>query len=132
MTTEEAIERLNTVLAHAWMVRTFLKHAEEIQEDADFLEVPRTVFDYCRAVEPAQQRGDWATYLHRVRSKLGKLRRVAEFFAANHMQKSDHTNYQMAALSLSGCVRAIEEVLAALPPAPPAGAEAQPGAAHSP
>lgn len=115
MTPEQAVERLNVILAHAWMVRTFLKHAEEIQEDADFLEVPRTVFDYCRAVEPAQQRGDVATYLHRVRSKLPKLRRVAEFFAANYKQKSDHTNYQMAALSLTGCVAEIETVLAALP-----------------
>ena len=30
MSPEQAMERLNLVLAHAWMVRTFLKHAEEI------------------------------------------------------------------------------------------------------
>ena len=59
------------------MVRTFLKHAEEIQDDESFLEVPRTIFDYCRAVEPARERGDTATYLHRIRSKLSKLRRAA-------------------------------------------------------
>ena len=57
MTPEQAIERLDVVLAHAWMVRTFLKHAEEIQDDESFLEVPRTIFDYCRAVEPARERG---------------------------------------------------------------------------
>jgi len=126
MTPEEAVRRLDVILAHAWMVRTFLKHAEEIQEDADFLEVPRALFDFCRAVEPARERGDAATYLHRVRSKLSKLRRAAEFFAANYKQKSDHTNYQMAALSLTGCVAEIEAVLAALPrgPAPAAGGDA--------
>ena len=31
MTPAEAVPRLETILAHAWMVRTFLKHAEEIQ-----------------------------------------------------------------------------------------------------
>jgi hypothetical protein len=115
MSPEEAVRRLDVVLAHAWMVRTFLKHAEEVQEDEEFLEVPRTVFDYCRAVEPARQRGDVKDYLHRIRGKLPKLRRVAEFFAREHRRVSDHTNYQMAAQSLSGCVKEIEEVLAALP-----------------
>jgi hypothetical protein len=118
MTPEQAVERLNVTLAHAWMIRTFLKHAEEIQEDEEMLEVPRTIFDYCRAVEPAHQRGDTKDYLHRIRGKLSKLRRVAEFFAANYQRASDHTNFQMAAASLSGCVREIEEVLAAIPPSP--------------
>jgi hypothetical protein len=117
----EAVERLNVVLAHLWMVRTFLKHADEIQDDEELLDVPRTVFDYVRAVEPAFQRGDWKDYLHRIRGKLPKLRRVAELLAAQHRRVSDHTNFQMAALSLSGCVRQIEEVLAALPPPGPGG-----------
>jgi hypothetical protein len=114
MTPEQAVERLNMVLAHAWMVRTFLKHAEEIQEDEEFLDVPRTIFDYVRAVEPASQRGDVKDYLHRIRGKLPKLRKAADFFAAEHQRVSDHTNYQMAAASLSGCVRQIEEVLAGI------------------
>jgi hypothetical protein len=117
---EQAVERLNVVLAHLWMVRTFLKHADEIQEDEELLDVPRTVFDYVRAVEPAFQRGDVKDYLHRIRGKLPKLRRVAELLAAEHRRVSDHTNFQMAALSLSGCVRQIEEVLAALAPSAPA------------
>jgi hypothetical protein len=113
MTPEQAAERLDVVLAHAWMVRTFLKHAEEIQED-ELMEVPRTIFDYCRAVEPARQAGDLKEYLHRIRGKLSKLRRAAEAFAANYRRVSDHTNFHMAAASLTGCVREIEEVLAAL------------------
>jgi hypothetical protein len=116
VTPEQAVERLNVILAHAWMVRTYLKHADEIQEDEEFLEVPRMIFDYVRAVEPAGQRGDHKEYLHRIKGKLPKLRRVAEFFAANHKRVSDHTNYQMAAVSLTGCVRAIEEILAAVQP----------------
>ena len=58
MSPEEAVGRLNAILAHAWMVRTFLKHADEIQDDEELLEVPRTVFDYVRMVEPSYQRGD--------------------------------------------------------------------------
>jgi hypothetical protein len=50
--------------------------------------------------------------LHRVRGKLPKLRRAAEFFAQEYRRVSDHTNFQMAAESLSGCVRQIEEILA--------------------
>jgi hypothetical protein len=123
MTPEQAVERLSVVFAHLWMVRTFLKHAEEIQDDENLLDVPRTVFDYVRATEPAYQRGDLKEYLHRAKGKLPKLRRAAELFAREFRRVSDHTNYQMAALSLSGCVRQIEEVLAGV-----AAEEARPGA----
>jgi hypothetical protein len=109
---EEAVERLNVVLAHAWMVRTFLKHADEIQDDEELLDVPRTVFDYTRAVEPAYLRKDVKDYLHRIRGKLPKLRRAAELLAREFRRASDHTNFQMASLSLTGCVRQIEEILA--------------------
>jgi hypothetical protein len=114
MSPEQAVERLNVLFAHAWMVRNFLKHADEVQEDEEMLDVHRTIFDCIRAVEPARERGDWKEYLHRARGKLPKLRRAAELFAREHRRVSDHTNFQMAALSLSGCVRQIEEVLAAV------------------
>ena len=116
MTPEQAVEKLNAILAHAWMVRAFLKHADEIQEDEAMLDVHRVIFDYVRAVEPAAQRGDAKEYLHRARGKLPKLRRVAEFLATEYRRISDHTNYQMASRSLTDCVRQIEEVLAAVGP----------------
>jgi hypothetical protein len=119
VTSEEAVHRLNTVLAHAWMVRTFLKHADEIQEDEELLDVPRNIFDYVRAVEPAFQRGDLKDYLHRIKGKLPKLRRAAELFEREYRRVSDHTNFQMAALSLGGCVKEIEEILAGVGVDPP-------------
>ena len=124
MTPEEAMERLNVVMAHAWMVRNFLKHAEEVQDDPEMLDVHRMIFDFIRAAEPSYQRKDAKEYLHRVRGKLPKLRRVADYFAAEWRRVSAHTNFEMAALSLRGCVRRIEEILAALPPRPPGGAAA--------
>jgi hypothetical protein len=106
------MQRLNVVLAHAWMVRAFLKHADEVQDDEELLDVHRTVFDYIRATEPSWQRQDAKEYLHRIKSKLPKLRRAAEFLAENYQRVSDHTNFEMAARSLSGCVRQIEEIVA--------------------
>ena len=114
MTPEEAMERLNTVLAHAWMVRTFLKHSEEISDDAEMLEVHRMIFDYCRVVEPAYERKDAKEYLHRIKGKLPKLRKQSEFFSANYRRITDHTNFQMAAVALTGCVQRIEEIIAAV------------------
>ena len=114
MTPDQAMDRLNIILAHAWMVRNFLKHAEEVQEDEEMLEVHRMIFDYIRALEPSFQRRDSKEYLHRARGKLPKLRRVAEYFEREHRRVSDHTNFQMAAASLTACVRQIEEVLAAV------------------
>lgn len=121
MTPEQAVERLNIVLAHAWMVRTFLKHAEEIQDDELMRDVPRTLYDCIRAVEPAYQRKDTAEYLRRLRGKLPKFRRAAEYFNAHYKQFSPHTNYEMAALSLLGVVRHMEEIFAELDRERPSG-----------
>ena len=114
MTPEQAVERFDVLLAHLWMVRTFLKHADEIQEDPELLDVPRTLFDSIRAVEPARERGDHAEYLNRLSGKLSKIRRAAELFQREYKRVSDHTNFQMAAQSLSGCVKQMEEIFAAL------------------
>ncbi len=121
MTPAEAMKRINVILAHAWMVRTFLKHADEIQGDEEMLEVHRVIFDYIRALEPSFQRQDAKEYLHRARGKLPKLKRMAELFAREHRRVSDHTNFDMAAASLSGCVQQIEEILA----------QVQPGGGHA-
>ncbi len=108
------MERINTVLAHAWMVRAFLKHADEVQEDEELLEVHRMIYDYIRAVEPSYQRKNASEYVRRASGKLAKLKRVEQLFAREHRRVSDHTNFQMAAASLSACVREIEQALAAV------------------
>ena len=114
----EAVQRLNVCLAHLWMIRTFLKHADEIVEDADLIEIPRLLYDSIRAVEPAFLRGDHATYLRRLRGKLSKLRAGAELLAREHKRVSAHTNFEMASLSLSGTVKQMEEIFAAMAATP--------------
>lgn len=116
MTPEQAMERLNLILAHAWMVRAFLKHADEIQDHEEMLEVHRAIFDFIRAVEPSYQRKDAKEYLRRLTGKLPKLRKAAEYFAQHYKTVSDHTNFQMAALSLAGCVQHIKDILADMEP----------------
>jgi hypothetical protein len=114
MSAEEAVKRLNTILAHAWMIRTFLKHADEIQASEDMLDVPRTLYDSIRAVEPAFQRGDLADFLRRLKGKLPKLRRAADYFAGHFKEFSPHTNFEMASASLLGVVQHMEEIFAAV------------------
>jgi hypothetical protein len=114
MSPEEAVTRLRTVLAHAWMIRTFLKHADEIQADEGMLDVPRTLYDSIRAVEPAFERGDFGDFLRRLKGKLPKLRRAAEHFNAHFKEFSPHTNFEMAAASLLGVVKGMEEIFAAV------------------
>ena len=114
MSPPEAIERLNAVLAHLWMIRTFLKQADEVTEDEQLIEVPRLLYDSIRAVEPAFLAGDHTTYIRRMKGKLPKLKKCAELFAAEYKRVSAHTNFEMASASLTGAVRQMEEVLAAV------------------
>jgi hypothetical protein len=114
------------------MIRTFLKHADEIQASEDMLDVPRTLYDSIRAVEPAFLRGDLADFLRRLKGKLPKLRRAADYFAAHFKEFSPHTNFEMASASLLGVVKHMEEIFAAvdwnavkaLPPVPRPQADA--------
>ena len=114
MTPADAIAELNVVLAHLWMIRTFLKHADDIQDDDELLDVPRLLYDSIRAVEPAFQRGDAAEFLRRLKGKVPKLRKSAEFFAREYRRASVHTNFEMAALSYTGAVRRMDEIIAAV------------------
>lgn len=111
---ELAVERLTTQLSHLWMVRTFLKHAPEIEDDQELLEVPRTLFDCIRAVEPARERGDWTDFLRRLQGKMSKIRRAAELLQREHKRVSDHTNFQMAVASLNGAVHQMDQIFATL------------------
>jgi hypothetical protein len=118
MAPEEVMRRLNVINAHLWMVRRFLKHAEELEQAPHLHEVHRQIFDYVRALEPSWQRQDAQEYLRRARGKLPKLKRVAELLASSYRQVSDHTNFEMAAVSLMGCVEQIEELLNAVSASP--------------
>ena len=110
-TPEQIVSECQDVMAHAWMVRTFVKHSEEAEEFPELMNLARTVFDIARALET--RTGEPAGYLQMLRKKIGKLRRAAEQFRADAPRASAHMNFQQAVLSINACVRRLDELLAA-------------------
>lgn len=91
------VERSQKVMAHAWMVRTFVKHSDEVDDFPELNEMARTIFDVFRAVET--QVHDPAGYFKTVRKKIGKLRSAADQFEKDAWHASTHTNFQQAVIS---------------------------------
>ena len=117
----EIVQRCDEVLAHAWMVRTFIKHCEEIDDYAELMGIVRSVFDISRALET--RLADPVAYLRMLHKKLSKLRKASEQFQTDALKASTHTNFQQAVKSMNVCVRELQslsvrgqELLAALPP----------------
>lgn len=129
MTPVEAVERCQIIFAHAWMVRTFVKHSEVVEDFPELMDIVRTVFDTSRALEVKV--AEPLEYLAMLRKKIGKLKAAADRFRADAPQASDHTNYRQAIISMDGCVTEWEAILKLFPPpAPPAmPANFRPGAA---
>lgn len=112
MTPAEAVARCDKVMAHAWMVRTFVKHSPEVEDFPELMGIVRTVFDTARALET--RIADPAGYLHMLRKKISKLRAAAAEFRVNAPQASTHTNFQQAVISMDACVEELEGVLQAV------------------
>jgi len=124
LTAQQQVQRCQQILAHAWMVRTFIKHSEEVEDFPELMPAARAVFDTCRAVEHLIDNPP--EYLRIVKKKLPKLRRAAEQFAADAPQASIHMNFQQAAISLLACCQQMDELTAeALPPRPAPSDNAQ-------
>ncbi len=113
MTPAERMQQIDTQLAHVWMVRTFLKHSEEAQEDDEVAEVHRELYDYMLALGAPLNAGDADDYLRLARKKFAKLKRATELFLEIQPEVSSHTNFRMAAVSLREAVGQIELLLTA-------------------
>jgi hypothetical protein len=111
---EDAMRRIDLQLAHVWMVRAFLKHSEEAQEDDEVAAIHRDLYDVMLAVGPAHHSGDGRQYLQVLAKKLGKLKRAARAFSELQPQVSTHTNFQMAVRSLAAAVDSVEAILGEL------------------
>ena len=111
---DQAMRRIDTLLSHVWMVRTFLKHSEEAEEDDELCEVHRVLYDCMHALGASSAAGDAGAYLKQVRKKLAKLRQAAELFEEIQPEISTHTNFQMARQSLSAAIAEVAVVLAEL------------------
>ena len=84
-------------MAHAWMIRTFIKHSDEVEDYPELNEMARTIFDVFRAVETQVE--DPLSYFRTVRKKLRTLSSAAEQFEKDAWHASTHTNFQQAAIA---------------------------------
>jgi hypothetical protein len=112
MSAHDAMHRLDALLTHVWMVRTFIKHSEELEDDPELGEVQRVLYDYMLALGTTWKAQDAEAYLKQARKKVGKLRQATDLFTELQPEVSTHTNFKMAAASLQQAVKEIEAVLA--------------------
>ena len=111
MTPYEAMRRIDTLLSHVWMVRAFLKHSDEAADDEELCEVHRALYDYMLALGEPLKANDPAAYLKQAQKKYAKLKQAVELFAQIQPDVSSHTNFQMAAQSLTAAVIEVGDVL---------------------
>lgn len=96
-------------MSHAWMVRTFIKHCDEVDDYPELMGIVRAVFDMSRAIE--SKTDDPATYFKFAGKKIGKLRKAAEQFQKDAWTASTHTNFQQAVTSILYSTAQMEEIL---------------------
>jgi tRNA U34 5-carboxymethylaminomethyl modifying GTPase MnmE/TrmE len=107
----EKMQRIDGLLSHVWMVRTFIKHSEETEEDDELKEVHRELYDYMHALGPFLQTNDAPGFLKQARKKIKKLREATDLFLDIQPEISEHTNFKMAAISLRLAVMEVEQIL---------------------
>ena len=111
MSDEEKMYRIDELCSHVWMVRTFLKHSEEAEEDEELCEVHRDLYDFMLALGPAIEEKNGALYLKMAKKKLKRLKRARDLFREIQPEISEHMNFRMAAASLELAVGQIESLL---------------------
>jgi hypothetical protein len=105
------VREIDLWLSHVWMIRAFLKHCEEAEEDDELRDVQRTLYDYMLALGGPLRAGDHGKYLKQAKKKLKKLRNANELFLEIQPEISSHTNFQMAAVSLNASVKQIAKLI---------------------
>jgi hypothetical protein len=111
MTDDERMRLIDAQLTHVWVVRTFLKHSEEAEDDVELYEIVRVLYDYCLALGPSLNAGNSGDYLKLARKKLAKLKQAPEQLAEILPRVSTHTNFKMALESLRVAVNEVDRLL---------------------
>ena len=106
----DLVELFQKKMAHAWMVRTFIKHCDEVEDYPELMGITRAVFDMSRAIE--SKADDPAAYFKFAGKKLGKLRKAGEQFREDAWKASTHTNFQQAVMSVQHAAEEMDIILA--------------------
>ena len=109
----DQVRAIDTQVTLVWMIRTFLKHADEAEDDEDLRAIVRDLYDFILAVGPLDEVEDPAVYLKMAKKKASKLRRATELYEEIQPEVSGHTNFVMAARSLR---TAVDRILAVIKP----------------
>ena len=108
----EKVARLEKLMAHLWMVRAFLKHCDEAEDDEDICDIQRELYDYIHAVGVHVEQGQPAEALRFAKKKLRRLREATQLFNEIQEEVSTHTNFRMARRSLAAVFESVEALLA--------------------
>ena len=103
------VAECQNIMAHAWMVRTFVKHSEEVEDFPELMGIVRSVFDTSRALETRLD--DPPGYLKMLRKKIGKMKVAARQFEQDAPAASTHTNFQQAVISMNFCLVQLDLLL---------------------
>ncbi len=105
------VRLIDAQVAHLWMVRTFLKHADEAEDDEELRDVVRDLYDFILALGPISDVDDPESYLKAVKKKLSKLVKLCALYEEIQPEVSGHTNFVMAAKSLRLSTDAIASIM---------------------
>lgn len=111
MNDQDKMHQLDEILSHIWMVRTFIKHCEEAEEDDELRAVARDLYDFALALGAPLAENDGTKYVKLANKKWKKLREATELFLEIQPEISSHTNFKMAALSLKLAVAHVGKML---------------------
>lgn len=106
---EATVERCQNIMAHAWMVRTFIKHSEEVEDFPELMMLARAIFDTAMALET--RLGDPEKYMKMLAKKIGRLKKGADKFRVDAPLASTHTNFKQAVISIDFCIAELGELL---------------------
>ena len=111
MNSVEAMQAVEAELSHIWMVRAFLKHSEEAEEDEELCDVHRGLYDYMLALGKSSNESDSAAFMKTAMKKFAKLRRSCQLFFDIQPEISSHTNFIMAAKSLRNSLDSLANII---------------------
>ncbi|QDU78658.1 hypothetical protein Pla110_03620 [Polystyrenella longa] len=109
LTPPQVVERCQQVLTHAWMVRTFIKHGEEVEDFPELMVIVRGVFDLSLALESRIENPK--DYFQMLKKKLSRFRKAVAEFRDDAFNASTHTNFHQAVASIEVCLADLEELL---------------------